>query len=593
MRFNISFHQSNKDKPCASKCHHFCHAFDTHNYSPTCREAGKGDDPCVTFISPCDICTSFTEEQLTKITHRKRYVKKPDKKADKNDQELDLLGDNSVESFVGSQADLESAADYLFTSPPRPQPLAFEALSLKTPALQQKLETKLEKSLGSQLDIQLDQKMGAFQANNLEAMKSLREKFQKSLRKTSSQGEVDHVSVLASKPGPSNTRLDPSITNTFESMDIDYGPALPPRLDSHSRVDDTSGFNVSSIEEPSRLPSAQPKKSSHSFKQYAVAPSSASDHYSDQSDEPRPAPSRAKKHTDKSKQKSRSRYLPSSSEEDQSREARHRSPKPSRKTYSDQDHPQHDPDLSYYREVALSDIPSQYAEEVDTFRRILKLPDPRDSLPRSSTAVMGLDDEKGRQDLRPRGPSSMLPLNSIIKDAFDKFDQNFQVANLPEGKYIRAPASTAKWYKVGQPCYEDKMQELSTDFAKICTSPKPSGARMGKVPLPILKELEHQARQNISTLNFSTTFAKTSSCNSTLEKCQHSLKSTFKKVKSQIRKGADTEKVAKRGYEEACDYLDIWNKTLITQHRALTCLSKSLAHILQRELYSMGNTGLL
>ena len=116
---------------------------------------------------------------------------------------------------------------------------------------------------------------------------------------------------------------------------------------------------------------------------------------------------------------------------------------------------------------------------------------------------------------------------------------------------------------------------------------------MGKVPLLILKELEHQARQNISTLNFTTTFAKTSACNSTLEKCQHSLKSTFKKVKSQIRKGADPDKVAKRGYEEACEYLDLWNKTLLIQHRALTCLSKSLAYILQRELYSIGNTGLL
>ena len=117
---------------------------------------------------------------------------------------------------------------------------------------------------------------------------------------------------------------------------------------------------------------------------------------------------------------------------------------------------------------------------------------------------------------------------------------------------------------------------------------------MGKVPLPILKELEHQARQNISTLNFGTTFAKTSSsCNFTLEKCQHSLKVTFKKGKSQIRKGAYPEKAAKRGYEEACEYLDLWNKTILIQHRTLTCLSKSLAHILQRELYSMGNTGLL
>ena len=116
---------------------------------------------------------------------------------------------------------------------------------------------------------------------------------------------------------------------------------------------------------------------------------------------------------------------------------------------------------------------------------------------------------------------------------------------------------------------------------------------MGKVPLPILKELEHQAIQNISTLNFATTFAKTSSCNSTVEKSQHSLKSTFKKVKSQIKIGANPEKAAKRGYEEACEYLDLWNKTILIQHRALTCLSKSLAHILQRELYSMGNTGLL
>ena len=188
----------------------------------------------------------------------------------------------------------------------------------------------------------------------------------------------------------------------------------------------------------------------------------------------------------------------------------------------------------YYREVALSDIPSQYAEEVDTFRGILSLPDPRESMPRSSTSVMGLDDEKGRQELRPRGPSSMLPLSSVIKDAFDKFEHDFQAANLPEGKYIKPPPSTAKWYKVEQPCYEEKIQELNTDFDKICITPKPPGAPMGKVPLPILKELEHQARQNISTLNFTAAFAKTSSCNATLEMYQYSLKSTFNKVKSQI-----------------------------------------------------------
>ena len=134
---------------------------------------------------------------------------------------------------------------------------------------------------------------------------------------------------------------------------------------------------------------------------------------------------------------------------------------------------------------------------------------------------------------------------------------------------------------------------MNTDFTKICITPKPSGAPTGKVPLPILKELEHQARQNISTLSFTTAFAKTSSCNASLEKCQHSIKSTVKKIKSQIQKGANSEKAAKRGYDEVCEYMDFWNKTVLIQHRALTCLSKSLAHILQRKLYSMANTGLL
>ena len=151
--------------------------------------------------------------------------------------------------------------------------------------------------------------------------------------------EVDQTSASVPKPGPSNTRLNPPSFNPVELMEVDFGPALPPCLDSHSsRVDDPSGQHLSPVKEPSRLPSAKPKRSSHSHKQYDVVPSSASDHCSGQSEDPRPVPSRAKKHTDKTKHKSRSRYLPSSEEED---------------------HLQHDPDPPYYREVALSDILSQ------------------------------------------------------------------------------------------------------------------------------------------------------------------------------------------------------------------------------------------
>ena len=317
----MSSHQSNKDKPRASKCHHFCNPFDSHNYCPTFREVGKGDDPCVNLMSPCKICASFTEEQQTKITHRKSYIKSGEKKTDKNDDEdADLLGDNSIESFGGSHAELEIAAKRLFTSLPLPQPLAFKALSLRTPArtvpptpgtaLQRKVESNLEKSLGSRLDIQIDQKMGAFQANILEAMKNLREDFQKSLQK-SKQVEVDQTSSSASKPNPSQSKnLDPSKTSAVKSMDVDYDPALPPRHDSYdSRIDDASGHQLNSVEEPSRVPLTRPKKCSHSFKQYDVVPSSASDHYTDHLDDPQPAPSRPNKHSDKSKHK----YLTSSS----------------------------------------------------------------------------------------------------------------------------------------------------------------------------------------------------------------------------------------------------------------------------------------
>ena len=104
--------------------------------------------------------------------------------ANTSKDDLDLLGDDD-ESFTGSHADLEGAADTLFSSPPRPQPLRFEVISLKTPhnvpptpgtVLQNKIENRLEKSLGNTFNIQLKQEMGLFQASMLDAMKSLRKK---------------------------------------------------------------------------------------------------------------------------------------------------------------------------------------------------------------------------------------------------------------------------------------------------------------------------------------------------------------------------------------------------------------------------------
>ena len=118
----------------------------------------------------------------------------------------------------------------------------------------------------------------------------------------------------------------------------------------------------------------------------------------------------------------------------------------------------------------------------------------------------------------------MLPVRPTLKEALDKFGQDFKVANLPEGKFIKPPPSTAKWYKLGNSSLEEKMQELNTDFASICISPKPSGTPMGKVLKQIVKEFEHQARQNLCTLNFSAAFNQViSESNLIMESCRNSL----------------------------------------------------------------------
>ena len=354
----MSLHQANKDKPRALKCRHFCFSFDNHNYCPTCREAGKADDPCVTF-EICQICTSLTDEQLQKIQNRKRYLKKQKAETSSKD-ELDLLGEGDGDSFTGSNADLESAADSLFTSPhpptpppPRLQPLAFSSLSLKTPVkavpptpgtvLQNKIQRNIEKSLGDSLNIHLQQQMGSFQASMLEAFQSLREEL--TIKKPTEVEPSPH----ASKAGPSSNiaahlDLPPPRSSTnaqSEAMDVDVGPALPPRL----------VLNQTTSDQYIAPSEAIPKDSSYSHKNQShrqtVAPSSASDQLDEDYDEPRIHSTRPKKHSDKSKHKSRSRYV-SSSEEDHSPVARHRSSKPSRAqpsgAASDQDLPQHDPD---------------------------------------------------------------------------------------------------------------------------------------------------------------------------------------------------------------------------------------------------------
>ena len=68
------------------------------------------------------------------------------------------------------------------------------------------------------------------------------------------------------------------------------------------------------------------------------------------------------------------------------------------------------------------------------------------------------------------------------------------------------------------------------------------------------------------------------------------IKATVKRIKSQILKVANPEKAATNGYEKTCDYLDVLNKRILIQQRALAWQSTALAHILLREMYTLANS---
>ena len=181
------------------------------------------------------------------------------------------------------------------------------------------------------------------------------------------------------QPDPITTRTSISTTRASDHsdaqpMDTDhYGPPLPPQ-------------------------STQSVQSEHASRHWDTE-SDHSDHHSE-SEQPKRVCSKAKKHSDKRKHKVRAKYYSqlSSSEEDESSVPTKKSTKPQHKAPLESAH-QDSTDPVFYREVDMSDLPSQYAEEVETFRQILDLPDPRETLPRSSATVLGLDDEKGQQAL--------------------------------------------------------------------------------------------------------------------------------------------------------------------------------------------------
>ena len=347
-------------------------------------------------------------------------------------------------------------------------------------------------------------------------------------------------------------------------MDTDvYGPPVPPKF-------------------------SQSVQSNHGPKHSDLQSDHSDPQSEDHSQQPKRVCSKAKKHSDKKKHKVRAKYYSqsSSSEEDQTSVPIKKSTKP-QQAPSEHEHQQDSTDPVFYREVDMSHLPSQYAEEVETFRQILDLPDPRETLPRSSTTVLGLDDEKGQQELRPRGPSAMLPFSKTLLRSLNRISWPLIYLRVNISNPLLQQQNTTRWDNlVLKTNFRSSIQILPRSVFLL----SPLGPLRARFPYKFSRNLNTKFGR-ISLPSISQLLSQRLLLVTVMETCQHSIKATFKRVKSQIQKGSNPERAARRGYENACDYFEIMNKRILIQQRALACLSKSVAHILQRLLYTMGNTG--
>ena len=119
-------------------------------------------------------------------------------------------------------------------------------------------------------------------------------------------------------------------------------------------------------------PPLPPKSSQNVQSELASKQSDIESDHSEQHSElehPKKVCLKAKKHSDKRKHKVRAKYYSQSSfsEEDESSAPTKKPTKPQHKAPQEPEH-QDSTDPVFYRKVDMSDLPFQYAEEVETFR---------------------------------------------------------------------------------------------------------------------------------------------------------------------------------------------------------------------------------
>ena len=166
--------------------------------------------------------------------------------------------------------------------------------------------------------------------------------------------------------------------------------------------------------------------------------------------------------------------------------------------------------------------------------------------------MLGLDDEKGQPELWPRGPSAMLPLSPYLKDAFERFEQDLLASNLPESKYIKPQASTAKWYKGDSLVLRTlNFRSLIQILPRSVFLLNPLGLLWARFPYKFLRNLSTKLGRTSLPSILQLPLQRLPPLVTLLWRSVRAVLNLPSKVLSQNQKVANPEKASRRGYENA------------------------------------------
>ena len=244
------------------------------------------------------------------------------------------------------------------------------------------LQRRIEKSLGDQFQQQMGSLMDAF--NKLASTVTVSKQSQDPSSTQVDQGKSDPRPGPSSAPSPPRPRYQQVPSHeTMDTTTTQVGPELPPRLQTQD-----SDISSDPEMEPPRAKSVEKvkkhkAKSKYKSSRYVSCSSEASPHRSKSKKSGRSSPKQGNISSDRDQEKSKQMastivyrdVREVDKERRRSHEVRWELP----------------PDPIYSRKVDLSDLSSQYTEDIETFRQVLGIPDPKHSMP-VSNLIMGLNE---------------------------------------------------------------------------------------------------------------------------------------------------------------------------------------------------------